>query len=130
MTKYVADTHGIVWFLEKSPKLGKNAREVFLDEKITLIIPTIVLAEIKFLYNKQRFRTSLENVLKVIKNDPRCIVYPMTMDVVEILPISLNIHDAIIVGTALIFRNIYHEEIKVITKDKEIKSSGLIGTVW
>jgi PIN domain nuclease of toxin-antitoxin system len=52
MTYYIVDTHGLVWFLEKNPKLGERAREVFFDEDSNLIIPTIVLAEIKFLFGQ------------------------------------------------------------------------------
>ncbi len=43
MTYYIVDTHSLVWFLEKSPKLGKKARNALLDSDSSLIIPTIVL---------------------------------------------------------------------------------------
>ena len=63
MTDYIVDTHGLVWFLEESPKLGEKAREAFLDEDSNLIMPTIVLAEIKFLFDKNRFSTSLDDAI-------------------------------------------------------------------
>jgi PIN domain nuclease of toxin-antitoxin system len=101
MTHYIIDTHALVWFLEQSPKLGENAKSAFIDDDSILVIPTIVLAEIKFLFEKNRFSTSLEEVFSVIENDPRCIVQPMDLDVVSMLPTKLEIHDAIITATAL-----------------------------
>ena len=131
MTHYIIDTHALVWFLEQSPKLGKNAKSVFFDDDSTLIIPTIVLAEIKFLFGKKRFSTSLEEVFTVIENDPRCIVQPMDIDVVSMLPIKLEIHDAIITATALLFKgNPYFEDVEIITKDEEILKSKLVKTIW
>ena len=131
MTHFIIDTHALVWFLEQSPKLGKNARNVFLDNDSILIIPTIVLAEIKFLFGKNRFSTSIDDVFTVIENDPRCIVHPMDLDVVSMLPTKLEIHDAIITATALLFKgNPYFEDVEIITKDEEIIKSKLVKTIW
>jgi PIN domain nuclease of toxin-antitoxin system len=38
--------------------------------------------------------------------------------------------DAIIVATALVYRDILHEPVAVITKNGEITRAGLINTVW
>ena len=131
MTYYIVDTHGLVWFLEKSPKLGEKAREVFLDEDSNLIIPTIVLAEIKFLFDKNRFSTSLNEVFSIIIDDPRCIVHPLDLDVIGLLPTTLEIHDAIIVATGLLFKKrTTSEDVVVITKDVEITNSKLVKTIW
>ena len=96
MTSYIIDTHALVWFLEKSPKLGKNARNALIDSNSSIIIPSIVLAEIKFLYAKNRFSTSLEQVFSVMEDDPRCIIQPLDVDTVNMIPTTLEIHDAII----------------------------------
>jgi PIN domain nuclease of toxin-antitoxin system len=131
MTYYIVDTHGLVWFLEKSPKLGEKAREVFLDEDSNLIIPTIVLAEIKFLFDKNRFSTSLENVFSIITDDPRCIVHPLDIDVIGLLPTTLEIHDAIITATGLLFNERSSSmDVMIITKDVEITDSKLVKTIW
>jgi hypothetical protein len=50
--------------------------------------------------------------------------------VAMLIPTGLNIHDAIIVATALVYRDILHEPVAVITKNGEITYSGLIETVW
>lgn len=131
MTYYIVDTHALVWFLEKSPKLGEKAREVFLDEDSNLIIPTIVLAEIKFLFDKNRFTTSLDKVFSIITDDPRCIVHPLDLDVIGLLPTTLEIHDAIIAATGLLFKKKpTSEDVVVITKDVEITNSKLVKTIW
>ena len=131
MTYYIVDTHGLVWFLEKSPILGEKAREVFLDEDSNLIIPTIVLAEIKFLFDKNRFSTSLENVFSIITDDPRCIVHPLDIDVIGLLPTTLEIHDAIITATGLLFNERSSSmDVMIITKDVEITDSKLVKTIW
>ncbi|MCD4766357.1 MAG: PIN domain-containing protein [Methanosarcinales archaeon] len=131
MTQYIVDTHGLVWFLEKSQKLGEKAREALLDEGSNLIIPSIVLAEIKYLFGKNRFSTSLDHVFQTIKEDPRCIVQPLDMDVISMLPTELEIHDAIIVATALFLKDkSFSDDVALITRDEEIINSKLIKTIW
>lgn len=83
------------------------------------------------MFEKKRFSTSLEEVFAVIENDQRCIVQPMDLDVVSMLPTKLEIHDAIITATALLFKgNPYFEDVEIITKDEEILKSKLVKTIW
>lgn len=131
MTYCIVDTHALVWFLEKSKKLGKNARDALLDEEALIVIPSIVLAEIKFLFAKERFLTSLNQVFVIMEEDPRCTIHPLDMDIVNLLPTSLEIHDAIITATALHFnKGLGFEDVIVITKDDEIIQSRLVKTIW
>jgi hypothetical protein len=46
-----------------------------------------------------------------------------------LLPTTLNIHDAIIVGTALVHRDLLGEQVALITRDPEITASGLVPVV-
>jgi PIN domain nuclease of toxin-antitoxin system len=105
---YIIDTHALVWFLERSTKQGKNARNAILDPDSSIIIPSIVLAEIKFLFAKNRFSTSLEKVFGVIEDDSRCIIHPLDVDTVNMIPTTLEIQDAIITATELIFDRKLH----------------------
>lgn len=131
MTHYIVDTHALVWFLEKSSKLGKDARKALLDPDSIIVIPTIVLAEIRFLFAKEKFRASLDHVFSVIEDNPKCIIYPLDTDIVNIMPTTLEIHDAIITGTALFFeKKSDSEDVVVITKDRGIIESRLLKTVW
>ena len=127
MKVYVADTHALIWFLEKNPKLGRKARAIMRDPSVRIIIPTIVLAEIKYLAQKGRIRQSLEDVIRAISLDPRCLIYPIDLSVVHKAPLGLNIHDALIVGTALVQREVVEG---VLTCDENIVKTGLVPTVW
>jgi PIN domain nuclease of toxin-antitoxin system len=49
-TTHVVDTHALVWFLEADSQLSQPARTALQDPAAHLVIPTIVLAEITFLY--------------------------------------------------------------------------------
>ena len=42
----------------------------------------------------------------------------------------LDIHDAIIVATAIVYRDVLDEDVALITKDSEITDSHLIPIVW
>lgn len=111
---YIADTHPVVWFLEGNPRLSAKAKAILSDPSARLVIPTIVLAEIRFLYNRRRIGIDVQAVLRNIASATNCIVYPLDQTVVEFLPTSLEIHDAIIVATALVFRDILGEQVAIV----------------
>jgi PIN domain nuclease of toxin-antitoxin system len=46
----VTDTHAVVWLLEASSELSQAARAALNDESAIVVVPTICLAEVKFLY--------------------------------------------------------------------------------
>lgn len=127
---YVVDTHAIVWFLEDDPRLSKAARDVLSDASIQLVIPTIVLAEIAFLYARNRITIDLHEILAHIASATNCTVYPLDEAIIEYLPTVLDIHDAIIVSTVLVFRDAFGEDVAIITRDSKITASGLAEVVW
>ena len=127
---YIVDTYALVWFLEGNEKLGRKALKVLKDSSEKLVIPSIVLAEVKYLSLKGRTRLSIENVFEAIEKDSRCVVYPLDSNVVAAMPTKLEIHDSIICGTALVYSNLLHEEVKVISRDREIKNSEIVKTLW
>ena len=100
---HIVDTHALVWFLEKNRRLSSVAQEALRDAAADVVIPTIVLAEIAFLYARKRVRVDLPTVIAHIAAASNCVVYPLDEAVVERLPTTLNIHDAIIVATAPLF---------------------------
>lgn len=127
---YIVDTHTLVWFLEGSSKVGQQALKILRDDTQGLVIPCIVLAEVKYLSAKGRVYLSLDEALEAVEHDPRCVIYPLNPSVVEMMPTILDIHDGIICGTALLYQDSLGEEAKVITNDKAIIDSGIIQTVW
>ena len=88
---------------------------------------TIVLAEIKYLSHKGRLEQTLDEVLQVISRDPRCTIYPIDLSVVNKAPLGLDIHDSLIIGTALVQRETVAG---ILTRDEAIAFSGLVPTVW
>jgi PIN domain nuclease of toxin-antitoxin system len=127
---YVVDTHALIWFLEGSSRLSMAAQNALIDRTVQVVVPTIVLSEITFLYARHRIAIDLPHVLAHMASAANCLVYPLDGAVVERLPTTLNIHDAIIVATALVFRDVLSENTAVVTKDADITASGLINVLW
>jgi PIN domain nuclease of toxin-antitoxin system len=127
---YVVDTHALVWFLEGNPRLSMAARNALIDRTVQVVVPTIVLAEITFLYARHRITIDLPHVLAHIATAANCLVYPLDGPVVERLSTTLNIHHAIIVATALVFRDVLSESTAVVPKDADITASGLVNVLW
>ena len=121
---YIVDTHALVWFLEGDSRLSITARDALSNPIVQLVIPTIVLAEITFLYAKHRITIGLAEVHTHIASVANCIIYPLDEVVVDYIPTTLDIHDAIIVATALTFSDVLEENTAIITKDAKIKASG------
>lgn len=127
---YIVDTHALVWFLEGNPRLSTPAQNALSDTTAPVVVPTIVLADITFLYARRRVAIDLPHVLAHLTSAANCLMYPLDAAVVERLPTTLNIHDAIIVATALVFRDVLSESTAVVTKDAEITASRLINVLW
>ena len=62
---YVVDTQALIWFLERSARLGKTARQALVDPSSELVLPTIVLAETRYLAGTRRIRPSWEGLADV-----------------------------------------------------------------
>jgi PIN domain nuclease of toxin-antitoxin system len=127
MRTYIVDTHALAWYLDDDPRLGSQAEAVLDNADVRLIIPAIVLAEIKYLAHKGRLAPTLDEVLRVIGSDPRCTIYPIDLSVISKAPLGLDIHDNLIVGTALVQREAITG---ILTRDEAITSSGLVPTLW
>jgi hypothetical protein len=95
-----------------------------------LVVPTIVLAEIKYLKAKGKIRSALDEVMVTMQADPRFTVYSFDENVLDRMPTHLEIHDAIIAGTALLWGDLRRDRVPVITRDPAIEQSGLVETVW
>jgi PIN domain nuclease of toxin-antitoxin system len=127
MKTFVLDTHTLVWFLADDRRLSNRVIAILEDEETRLVIPTIVLAEVKHLSYRGRFPQTLEDVLAVINANGRCTIYPADLQVVQNAPVGLDIHDSLIVGTALV------QAVPVdgiLTKDRSITASSTVPAVW
>lgn len=126
MITYIVDTHALVWFLEKNPRLTDAARVALLNPEAQIVIPTIVLTEIVFLYSKKKISIDLSIVLSDVPSSSNCTVYPLDEEVVLRLPTNLDIHDAILVATGLLYRDLMEHDVAIISKDEMIKQANLI----
>ncbi len=128
---YIVDTHTLVWFLEGQGKVGSQALAVLRDPKQRLVIPSIVLGEIKYLASRGRISLAVDTVIEAVENDPRCVIYPLDTQVIQAMPVISDIHDGIICGTALLYQDVLRETVKILTRDKKIgKEASGIETVW
>jgi hypothetical protein len=57
-------------------------------------------------------------------------VYPFDFACVEAIDERLNLHDAIIAATAVVFRDSVDPSTALVTKDEEIRDSGVVKTLW
>lgn len=127
---YVIDTHSLIWFLEANKRLGKRAKSVLLKPDAELVIPAIVLAESKFLFAKKRIGIDLDTIYRQVIAARNCTVYPLDEAVIAKMPTALEIHDALIVATALVIQESLGEKVAVITRDEVIVNAGIIKTLW
>ena len=132
-TKYVVDTHALVWFLEENSRLGSNAKTVLEDPSSTLMIPIIVLAEVCWMI--EHGKTSISTIhafLDAIDSDPRVSVIPLDRAVLNktsSLTSVTEMHDRQIVATALLLVD-QGEAVSLLTRDGNIRDSGLVTVIW
>ena len=127
---YVTDTHAIFWFVTQNPRIGQAARLAISDSSARIVIPTIVLAEVAFLSQRGRINLDLPTLLRFVRHAVNMETYPLDEDTAAILPAILEIHDAIIVATAIALRDTSNDRVAVVTRDHNITVCGLVDVVW
>ncbi len=123
---YIVDTHVFIWFLDRNKRLKPFYHQILTDVHNNFVFSTIVLAEIKHLISQKRMSVDFEQVVAYLSESENCVIYPIDEDVVDEMPMGLNIHDALIVATGLVYRNILKEEVKILTEDEEIIQSHIL----
>jgi len=133
MPDYVTDTHGLIWYLQDSPRLSEQARQCFdiCDRgDCTIFVPTICLVEIIYLQEKGRISSSMKAQLdsELSAGASGIALADLTAEVANlIVRVPRNqvadMPDRIIAATAL------HLDLPLITRDHKIKFSGL-QTIW
>jgi len=124
---YVTDTHAFVWYIagKLSPEVDGVFRSAEKGESI-IFIPTVVLAECLYLAENRKIDLDFNELLEKIEASSNFIPTSFNFQVVKLLQeIKLSeLHDRIIVATAKLLNA------KLITKDKEIRESGIVEVVW
>ena len=77
----------------------------------------------------KRIDIKFESVIKYLGECNNCVVYPINEDVVEHMPEGLDIHDALIVATGLIYKDFLGEDVYILTGDESIRSSEILPVV-
>jgi len=128
--KYLADTHALIWYFAEDKRLGKKAKEVFLRAekgKATIFLPTIVLAEAEAIAHKYGYQRKFRLLVARLQEAPNFIICPFDKTVLEVyfrIKPTLEIHDRVIVATAKIHKAV------IITRDREMKKSEGVETIW
>jgi len=132
-TKYILDTHALIWHLEGNKLLGNAARNVIDDPAAQLVLPIIALAEAVFVVEKGRTAIpAVADLLDDVRHDSRVEIIPLTE---QILNASLSltdipeIHDRLIVATGVYLQSV-GETVQILTKDNEIILSKLLTVTW
>lgn len=126
---YTTDTHSLVWYFTEDPLLSKRALQAFestVKEGI-IIVPAVVLAEIVFISKKEKVTLSFEETLKKMEEYENFYIAPLDLDTLKVadkIELDMEMHDKLIVATALYFGAI------LITRDKLIRESRIVPTVW
>ena len=126
----VTDTHPWIWFLAASPRLSADAQAALSDPSNVIVVPSIVMLEIRYLYNRRRISISFEEALQRLETAANVLLHPLDISVVTLAPDELEIHDAIIVGTALSLSDELKEPVPLVTRDKTISDSRLVPVIW
>ncbi len=126
---YIVDTHIFIWFLDKNKRLKPDHYRILTKRDNKFVFSAIVLAEIKHLISQKRITVNFKKVIEYLGASENCIIYPVDEDVVENMPEGLDIHDALIVATGLVYKNILGEEVKILTEDNEIIKSDILPVV-
>ncbi|MBM4308053.1 MAG: type II toxin-antitoxin system VapC family toxin, partial [Deltaproteobacteria bacterium] len=114
----VTDTHPWIWFLAASSRLSADAKAALSDRSNLIIVPSIVMLGIRYLYNRKRISVSFGEALQRVETTANILLHPLDISVVTFAPDEFEIHDAIIVGTALYLSDELKEPVPLVTRDK------------
>ncbi len=99
------------------------------DKNNSFVLPAIVLAEIKPLISRKRIAIDYNDLIEHLSNSANNVIYPIDEGVIEEMPEGLEIHDALIVATGLIYKNALNEDVRLISDDEDIIKAGIIAVV-
>ncbi len=127
---YVADTHGLIWFLYASPKLGKGALSAFEAVgrgEARLVVPAIVIAELVYIAERGKAAVDVDWVIGKLSANPAIEIAPLSVECIlamRSLKAIPEMHDRLIATEA------HRRGAKVITRDPMIRDAKVVETVW
>jgi PIN domain nuclease of toxin-antitoxin system len=126
---YVTDTHSLIWYFTESPRLSRKALKVFEKtvKEGTIIVPTVVLAEIMYIAKKGRITMTFSETVQRLEVSENFVITPLDLDILNTankIEHDLEMHDRLIAATALFL------DVPLITKDEVITGSGICKVIW
>ncbi|MFN0122404.1 MAG: type II toxin-antitoxin system VapC family toxin [Blastocatellia bacterium] len=132
-SKYIVDTHALIWYLESNPRLGSAARVILSDPVSNLVFPLIALAEAVDVVGKKRTKiASVSILLNRVLNDSRISLHALDLDTLQT---SLQagavpeMHDRLIVATGLWLQQ-QGGTVAILTCDVSITRAALLPVIW
>lgn len=133
MPDFVTDTHGLIWYLEDSPRLGSGARQAFdtYDRGDAIVyVLTMCLVEMTYLQEKGRISPDLIARLddELSRGTSGLVIFLLTAEVAKTISDVPrtdipDMPDRIIAATAL------HLGLPLISRDRKIRLSA-VETLW
>ncbi len=125
----VIDTHALLWYMERNPRLSEGARSALNDIGqgiCTGAIPTIVLAEVMFASEKRRTPLAFGDVFSQVRDSRNFVICALDERILSLMESMRgnDLHDRIIVATALALGG------RLVTADRDIKESGVVDCIW
>ena len=125
---YVADAHAFACYL--ADKLPKKSDDIFKKaelEKYRISIPSIAVAELIHVFERAGAKDKIWEFFEKIDSYPSFSICPLDEELLKIVPdVELTeLHDRIIIAAC---KSLKAEAL--ITKDRAIKESGLVKTIW
>ena len=134
MSRYVTDTHALVWHLFQSQQLSSQVKTIFKNADAgtnQIVIPAMTLVEIIYLSERKRIdQNAVQNLLNLLNTGhDNYIIAPLdvgiTLDLQKVDRTTIpEMPDRIIAATAL------HLGLPLLTRDHKIQAANNIITIW
>jgi len=134
MSRFVTDTHALLWYLSRDPSLSDAARDAFRladNGQAQIFIPTIVLVEVIYLTERQRVPSDRIDRIASLFSMPGSHYHAVALDSQVVQSMRRiprdsvpDMPDRIIAATALFLG------LPLISRDRRIAQMGLVQAVW
>jgi PIN domain nuclease of toxin-antitoxin system len=126
---YVTDTHSLLWYFTDDQRLSQKALKSFEStvKEGQIIVPTVVLAEMLFIAKKGRIPLGFTATVAKIETLANFEIAPLDLDVLKIaegIDVPLEMHDKLIVATAIRY------DACLITRNEQITKSKAVKIIW
>lgn len=131
--RVLADSHAIVWHLQGSERLSPTAASALIEAETTDGVDVSIATLIDLWYVTQTTRkltsAHLSELRDALESSPALTLQPIDIAVVDATTaiardVLTDPWDRFIVGTARAL------DVPLVTKDRAIRESGLVTTIW